>query len=61
MQDVSAGVLISENVAAFQEVLWKTTRQLGSDPAHKKKMTDQLTYATPVALPVASRLHTMQL
>ena len=60
MQDVSAGVLIAENVAALQEVLWKFTRQFASNPAHKKKMTHQLTCDTPVASPVASSSHTMQ-
>lgn len=56
MQDVSAGVLISENLAALQEVLWKITRQYASDAAYNRKMNDQLTYVTPVALPVASQL-----
>lgn len=39
MQDVSVGVLVSENMAAVQEVLWKTTRELADDAAYKDKMT----------------------
>ena len=43
MQDISTGVLISENMAAFQEVLWNTTREFADDAAYKDKMTKLLT------------------
>jgi hypothetical protein len=43
MQDVFTGTLVSENMTAVQEALWKTTRQLASDPACEDKMTNLLT------------------
>ena len=43
MQDISTGVLVSENMAAAQEVLWKTIRQFADDAAYKDKMTGLLT------------------
>ncbi|DBA88591.1 hypothetical protein WJX77_003841 [Trebouxia sp. C0004] len=43
MQDISTGVFVSENMAAVQEVLWKTTREFADDAAYKDKMTKLLT------------------
>lgn len=43
MQDISTGVLVSENMAAVQEVLWKITRELAVDAAYKDRMTKLLT------------------
>ena len=43
MQDIVTGVLVFENMAAVQEVLWKTTREFADDAAYKDKMTKLLT------------------
>ena len=43
MQDVSTGVLVSENMAAVQEVLSKITRELAVDAAYQDRMTILLT------------------
>ncbi|DBB18192.1 TPA: hypothetical protein ACH3X3_003164 [Trebouxia sp. C0006] len=52
MPDFSTGVLVSENMTAVQEALWKTTGQLASDPACEDKMTRLL---TPLFTAVMSR------
>ena len=43
MQDVSTGVLVSENMGAVQEVLWRITRELAVGAAYKHRMTNLLT------------------